>query len=301
MNKNVGLKEQYERNGYVHLAGVLSKEEVKVLYEKILDPSRRSYVLELDFFLKHSEVYRLQFNEKISKAVEEIFGDKNILLNDINIQVEQFYNDRNDKGWHIDADGERLARYLFQPEYGYAKVGVYLKANSHGMGGGIDAEIGGQKSFRYFGGGNIGYFLSISFYLLDRVLLSRFRKKKMIETNAGDVLIFDSRLPHRSTPRRLESSEQDIPKVAIYWQVARDAKNANDYLSHSMRLACSDRNNFRHYAEFLSYKFPEDYSDGYLEHCRTGASVASLTDNLCARYKAKYPEVEYESVFFNQK
>ena len=54
-------------------------------------------------------------------------------MNDINIQVEQYYNARKDKGWHIDAGHERLAKYLFDSSYGFCKVGIYTEPNTPDM------------------------------------------------------------------------------------------------------------------------------------------------------------------------
>ena len=76
-------------------------------------------------------------------------------MNDINIQVEQYYNARKDKGWHIDAGHERLAKYLFDSSYGFCKVGIYTEPNTPEYGGGIDVEISGHKSFKSFGSGKI--------------------------------------------------------------------------------------------------------------------------------------------------
>ena len=302
MSENCEYKKQYLKNGFVHIKNVVSRSEIDRLYGLIVSENSRPFVLGIDKLVQHPDIYSMQFNKKILSVVREIFGNNACLLNDINIQVDQFYNDRDDDGWHVDAGGERLARYLFKPGYGYAKVGLYLKDNSNSVGGGIDAEIGGHKSFRYFGDG-LGYVFSIFAYFIDRIFISRFRKKSMIDTKGGDVLIFDSRLPHRSTPKNITQVEAKERKVTLYWQVAKDHKNANDYLGHAMKMEVSDPNGFRHYAKFLSYKFPDDYPDQYVKSCEVSdMSVASLTDCLCDRYKnIEYPDGKYDDVFFAQK
>lgn len=302
MEKLENFKELYNKNGFVCLRNVVSINELNKLNELIVLEKEKSFVLSIDHLLKNREIYSLQFNFKILLAIRQIFGAEACLLNDINIQVEQFYNDRADRGWHIDAGGERLAKYLFNQDYGYAKIGLYLKDNSTKFGGGIDVEIGGHKSFRYFGSGHFGYALSLISYFFDRIFLSPFRKKVTLDTSAGDVVIFDSRLPHRSTPK-LEHQEDVSRKVAVYWQVAKNQKNANYYLIHSMNMASFDKNNFRHYRQFLSYNFPHDYPKVYVEECKkVKINVASLTKEIAGSYKGDFDkEKNYDEIFFEKR
>ena len=301
MNAPQSLRKEYEKYGYVHLKEVLSTKDVEVLKNLILESGRRSYVREIDFLLKHHDLYKHQFNPSIISAVKQIFGVNSMYVNDVNIQVEQFYNDRPDKGWHADADGEGMAKYLFRREYGLAKIGIYLKSNSAEMGGGVDVEVGGHRSYQYFGDSFIGHFFSVIYYKIDRLLLSKFRRREMINTKAGDVLIFDSRLPHRSSPKFVSESDEDERKISIYWQVAKNANNANDYLRHSMRMDFVDENNFRHYGKFLSLSFPADYPVDYVNYASDYLPIASLSNSLSDRYKKDLPSGNYEEVFFNQK
>lgn len=291
------LDKEYNKKGYVHLKGILNETEILELRNLILKSNKeKSFVKEIDFFLEHNSIYKLQFNKTILKSIKEIFGSEAMLLNDINIQVEQFYNDRSDKGWHIDAGGEGYSKYLFHPSYGYAKVGVYLKSNSIETGGGVDIEEGSHKAFRYFGSGNLAYFFSLLYYGLDRILFRFFRKSRIINTNQGDVLIFDSRLNHRSTPRK---SHSDVPKISIYWQVAKDSQNAKDYLRHAMKMAVSDKNNFKHYFQFLRYKYPDNYPKEYIRLAKNSILISNLSSRIAKLFSAEPQENSYDKNFFD--
>jgi hypothetical protein len=294
------FKKNFLKKGYVHLESVLSETEVSKLSELIRHPEKDSFVFDIDHLLKHPEIYSLQFNPKILSAIREVFGEQFQILNDVNIQVEQYYNDRSDKGWHIDAGGERLSKYLFDRDYGCAKIGVYLKENSVEFGGGIDVEIGGQKSFRFFGRSTVSYVISLAAYFFDRAFISHFRKKEMLQTKAGDVVIFDSRTPHRSTPRK-RISDFNNRKVAIYWQTTRDQKNAQIYLAHSMRMAVSDKMNFSHYINFLGYRYPSDYPEGYVSLSKNErVNIASLSEIASTVYKKSVRLSNYEEYYFSE-
>ena len=292
------LSEEFRQNGFIHIKNVVDKADINLIQSIIKKNGTGAFVKDIEFFLSNEDLYRHQYNERISKALTDIYGPEYKIVNDVNIQVEQYYNDRPDKGWHIDAGHEFLARYLFKPEYGFCKVGIYTEANSIEFGGGIDVEIGGHKSFRHLGNGNIGYAASLVYYCFDRFFISFFRKKTILEIEPGDVVIFDSRLPHRSTPRQKTRKNKMNPKISIYWEIARDETNARIYMRTAMKLAATDENNFSHYCKYLGYHFPSDYPENYVEQSTKTHAVASLSENWASRYKIAVPNKCYEDAVF---
>ena len=136
----LNLAQQYSKYGFVHLKQVINRSELDEIRNLIKSIGSGGFVKGIDFFLEHKTLYQHQFNSKILKALQEVFGNDYKLVNDINIQVEQYYNSRKDKGWHIDAGSERLAKYLFDSAYGFCKVGIYTEPNTLEYGGGIDVE-----------------------------------------------------------------------------------------------------------------------------------------------------------------
>lgn len=293
------LARQYSKDGFVHLKQVLDPSELDEIRKLIKSSGSGGFVKEIDFFLEHKTLYQHQFNSKILEALQEIFGKEYKLVNDINIQVEQYYNARKDKGWHIDAGHERLAKYLFDSSYGFCKVGIYTEPNTPEYGGGIDVEISGHKSFKSFGSGKLAYCASLVYYFLDRLVSSNFRKKVSLDTKAGDVVIFDSRLPHRSTPRKMEREGINEPKISVYWQAAKDTTNAQVYLETSMHMSFRDKNNFNHYRKFLSYNYPGGFPDGYVDLAKKSSGICSLSKKVSEQYKIELHSGTYEEVFFN--
>lgn len=290
---------QFSKYGFVHLKNVLSSSELEEIQKLIKSSGKGAFVKGIDFFLEHKTLYKHQFNSRILDTLQEIFGYDYKMVNDINIQVEQYYNARKDKGWHIDAGHERLAKYLFDSAYGFCKVGIYTEPNTPEYGGGIDVEISGHKSFKSFGSGNLAYCASLFCYFLDRLVFSHFRKKVRLETKAGDVVIFDSRLPHRSTPRQIERKGAHEPKISVYWQVAKDSPNAQVYLKTSMQMSFLDKNNFNHYRQFLSYNYPSCFPKEYVGLAKKSQGVCSLSKKLSQQYKVELSSGTYEEVFFN--
>jgi hypothetical protein len=293
------LKREYSKLGFVHLKQVLNSSELDEIRRLIKSCDSGGFVKEIDFFLEHKTLYQHQFNSKILDALKEIFGDDYRLVNDINIQVEQYYNARKDKGWHFDAGHERLAKYLFGSGYGFCKVGIYTEPNTLEYGGGIDVEMSGHKSFKSFGSGPIAYCAALFYYFFDRLILSPFRKKVSLQTRAGDVVIFDSRLPHRSTPRKMEREGIHEPKISVYWQVAKDSSNAQIYLKAAMHMAFFDKNNFKHYRQFLSYYYPAGFPKEYVDLAQNSSGVSSLSEKVSKQYAVELHSGTYEEVFFN--
>ena len=292
------LSKEFRKNGFIHLKNVIDTEDISLIQSIIKKNGNGAHVKDIEFFLSNEDLYRHQYNELIAKALTKIYGADYKIVNTVNIQVEQYYNDRPDKGWHIDAGHEFLARYLFKPEYGFCKVGIYTEANSIEFGGGIDVEIGGHKSFRCLGNGNIGYAASLLYYWFDRIFISFLRKKTILATEPGDVVIFDSRLPHRSTPRQKTRKNKMNPKISIYWEIAKDESNARIFMRTAMKLAATDETNFGHYCKYLGYHFPTDDPKHYVEQSTKTHAVASLSKNWASRYKIPVPKKCYQDAVF---
>ena len=295
----LNLAQQYSKQGFVHLKQVINRSELDEIRNLIKSNGSGGFVKGIDFFLEHKTLYQHQFNSKILKALQEVFGNDYKLVNDINIQVEQYYNLRKDKGWHFDAANEGLAKYLFDSAYGLCKVGIYTEPNTLEYGGGIDVEKSGHKSFKSFGSGNLAYCASLFYYFIDRFVFSHFRKKVSIETKAGNVVIFDSRLPHRSTPRQLKREGVHEPKISVYWQVAKDSSNAQGYLKTAMHMSFIDKNNFNHYRQYLSYSYPASFPEEYVGLAQNTSGVSSLSEKLSEQFKMKLDTGTYEETFFN--
>ena len=290
-------KKKYSENGYVLIPSVFNKSEVHEMREAISNGDY-SYkgLREIDFFLENKSIYKRQFNEKILKVIEEIFGCEYEIINDINIQSNLIDNTGRYDGWHIDAGSEFPQEYLFSGSYGVCKVGVYLQDNSRG----IDVEVGGHKRFKNFGKANHKKkLLALLYYYFDKAIISNFRKKIMVPLEAGDVLIFDSRLPHRSSPALRQRTEGEPAKIVIYWQVAKNQLNSKIFLKNAMKRAVSDENSFKYFMKYLGYFYPGDYPAEYCDEAKKNKIIIrSLSAEMSLRYKM-IEERAYNEAMFN--
>ena len=260
------IQNQYRNAGYVILRGVLSKNDVVSIRQRT-DAELKDFKGQraIDYVLKRKDLWGLSLHPKILKALNDIFGSKVRLINDFDFQINNPKNSKKRSGWHIDAGGqlERLDSMLFDPEYKFAKVGVYLQDNSEEFGGGIDVEVAGHKSFRNFKSKK----LSLLYYGLDKSIFSKFRKKIRLDINAGDVVIFDGRLPHASS--RPKQNLDDIPntkrKISLYWSAIGNDNSVAAWRTHQLLGFFDTLNNNQRdfFANVLQYTYPDSYHHEY--------------------------------------
>jgi hypothetical protein len=271
----------YKKNGFVIIKNVIPKEDISALRNKLMGGVKTNFigVKGLDYVTKVPELYQYQFNQKVVKRLKEIFGDNIYIMNDMNLHFNNADNRGKLKGWHIDANSEysRYVDYLFHENYQFCKVGFYLQDNSVEFGGGIDVEIGGHRSFR-----NTNHrLLNLLLCKLDRLFLSKFRKRIRVPIEAGDCVIFDSRLPHSSSKPLVPRDEvlAEKSKITLYYDVAGNKKDAERFFQNSsIRVFTSDGSSSKFFTSYLRYYFPDSYPDSYVSSVNdvSGVSIYSL-------------------------
>lgn len=262
----------FKKNGFMIIKKVVSKDKISDLREKLLGDVRRGFKGHkgIDYVLSVPELYTYQFNQALTRALNAIFESEVYYINDLDLQINTADNRGKSGGWHIDANSElaRFVDYLFHRKYKICKVGLYLQDNSLEFGGGIDVEVGGHKSFR----DTHNRYLNLAAYVLDRGLLSRFRQRIRVPIQAGDCVIFDSRLPHASSPARMQEAEipKDNLKITFYWDVAGSETDAQRFYNNSVIRAFNDQDGGAFFTNYLRYHFPDSYPESYV----------NLVDNL---------------------
>jgi hypothetical protein len=273
---NYLLPSSFNQNGFMVIKNVLLKDKVSDLREKLLGDVRRGFkgAKGIDYVLGVPELYEYQFSQSIVRALQSVFGSEVYYLNDLNLQFNNPDNRGKSAGWHIDANSElgRFVDYLFHRKYKLCKVGVYLQDNSFEFGGGIDVEIGGHKSFRDMH----SRILNLATYELDREILSRFRRRIRVPIEAGDCVIFDSRLPHASSPPRMQGAEipKDNLKITLYWDVAGSEEDARLFYTNSTIRAFTDHaDSVGFFTNYLRYHFPDSYPESYVNLVNNLSSI----------------------------
>ncbi|WP_299615509.1 phytanoyl-CoA dioxygenase family protein [Pelagibius sp.] len=302
------LRKAFKRDGYVLLRGALSAQEVAEIratlppvYDKLtLTPKRYMQAREC---LAVPPVYRLMAHPKIIEACRRILGEDLVYVNDLVVQRNVI--PVGDNPPHLDCQAEfrfnRDSRYLVDPNFLFAKVGVYLQDNTEDYAGGIDIY---PRGHRWVGN---GLFFSYQFY--KRVLRRMFdRGMKLLDTKAGDVLIFDSRLPHRSTAatklgqnnyQDSDDGAAEVPeeraKYVVYWEVARQGDEVHFVACNKARARKEEMKRpvgaYRPRCSYLGLVYPDDYPPELVEKLDVeGVKVFSLTREEADPWLAAFKE-----------
>ena len=270
--------ESYAINGFTIIEDILSQEEIlqlrNSLYTHFSANEEKSFET-IDYALE-SKVAALFFSKKIVERLKQVLGDKVVFTNNFNIQYNSFGLGGRAEGLHTDSNSEFLPenKYLFQPDYMFGKVGLYLQDNTEEFGGGIDVVVGSQKVWTRFS-------IPILNYLCTRLYLRLYkinnRRKIKAPIKSGSAIFFDSRLLHASSkPNNLNLTEREIKgraqvplqycKYAIYMDVC-SLGSEKEFIDNSYKRALTEVNSVPDEAAFftnnLSYSYPEDFPEYY--------------------------------------
>jgi hypothetical protein len=276
------LRRTFKRQGYVLLKGVLSAAEVAAIRARMpadfakLTRKPKQYMQAREC-LEVPEVYRLMAHPRIVAACKEIFGDELVYVNDLVVQRNVL--PPTEITPHLDCQAEYRfledRSHLLNPDFLFAKVGIYLQDNTPENGGGIDIF---ERGHRFMGNG-----VFFRYQIYKRILRPLMaRRMKRMETKAGDVLIFDSRLPHRPTfAAALSSAErkdgqvavpEELAKYTIYWEVTK-AGDEKPFVTTMMARAKKEEmkrppDTYRPRCSYLGLVYPDDYPADLVEALR---------------------------------
>ena len=178
-------------------------------------------------------------------------------------------NDDGSTGWHIDSGSEGATSYLYNNNYRFAKVALMLHKNTDEWGGGISIVPRGHCF--PFRSGNKWIDFKIK-HLKNKLYCNYFYKT--IYSEPGDLVFFDSRLPHASTiGYKLVSLEQknglliglpdEATKYVIFWNACAK-EMAYDFLQHSVKRSQEESLSTGYFfTDYLSRVFPDDYPDEF--------------------------------------
>ena len=274
----------YEKNGFVIIKNVIPRETISGLRDKLMSQVPPNFFghKENDYVILNPELYKYQFDKKLIKALKSIFGHDIYLINDFDLQINIAEYSDDVAGWHTDSNSEqaRYVPYLHYNNYQFCKVGIYLQDNSIEFGGGIDVEIGGHRSYK----NTNNRILNLILYRIDRLFLSKFRKRIRVPIEAGDCVIFDSRLPHASSKPLV--AKEKIPlenkKITLYYDVAGNIVDAERfYLNSCIRVFTEDESSSKFYTSYLRYYFPNSYPEPYIKSVNkiSGLHIYSLSQD----------------------
>jgi len=302
----MNTRKQFEKNGYVILKNFLSNDEISRLKDIIDREAQQSmtpyfprdvHMLLPSQVFKHPEMALLPFKKRALEALREALGPDLCYIQDFHVQINMVgvNEDKNSPGWHVDSGSEEPADYLTQRDYKFAKVGVYLQDNSEEWGGGISLLPKGHKFPIKTGNTKLDYKIKNLWW---RLRLKFFGKA--MRSKAGDLLFFDSRLPHTSTlPRDCSSLKveenlltgfpQGVKKYAIFWN-ACGVKMAPNFLQNAEKRSLAERKGQSlFFTDFLKNHYPEDLPQDFVQAAdQNDVKIASLSSSKCKTYKTVF-------------
>jgi hypothetical protein len=300
--KEFEKSESFTKYGFVIIRDLLSPQMVEKLrafiQKKMALLGHKRQMISCQTYL-FPELYLLQFEERAVNMLKKVLGENLCYFPDLTVQHNMFGY----PGWHMDSNSEGYAKYLQAPDYKFAKCGIYLQDDTLGWGGGIKVLPKGHKLSTMTGAPRIDLRVR---RLLDfcSIKYSFPIKPLRVDTKAGDMLIFDSRLLHASTiPQKIDELKKvlddnhflGIPreheKIVVYWD-ASNSKMKNDFLKNATKRAKKEESGDElFYTGWTKHYFPDDFSDDLISKTRElGVEVGCLGEQECQEMKLQFEE-----------
>ncbi len=259
------IEAQFQRDGYVLVPGAISRERVleirKGIAERINNQSsgvfnqpaellQKVYSQEpakgilTDLFVNYPEALDVACNDKVTEMLKVVLGDNFVMLPDSTAHWG-YYNIM-----HADTTTAEQQGWMYHKESDYriVVVGMYLQDNQ-GDGGGLYLVPGTHnepdpfvKLRRELPGKQAKLAKSPLKRLLRTLSLGRLYnyEKPFLEiptgfdvpTKAGDVLIFDMRLLHRSSFPLEKGLQPEGGKMSIFVHASRNNQHATNYVDY---------------------------------------------------------------------
>jgi hypothetical protein len=294
--------ESFKENGFVIIRGLLNPhavERIRSFVQEKMALHGHKMCMNSHETYQYSELYLLQFEERAVNMLKQVLGENLCYYPDLHVQHNMFGY----PGWHTDSNSEGYAKYLQVPDYKFAKCGIYLQDDTLDWGGGIKLLPKGHKFSVMTGEPRIDLRVR---RLLDfcSVNYSFPIKPLSVDTKAGDMLIFDSRLLHASTiPQKvgdlkkksgknhIQGLSKEHEKIVVYW----DASNGlmkSDFLKNAIKRAKrEEKGSELFYTGWTKHYFPDDFSDDFIARAREfGIEIGCLGKQKCQEMKLQFEE-----------
>lgn len=251
--------EYFKENGYAVFPSVISTEEIDALrnvYETELASEEISTVPPTRF-LQRPAFMAAVLSDRCVQALRAILGGPFILLPNFTVRESVYLP------WHNDAYFLPLEVREKDAPLHFVQCTIYLQDNDDEYGGGVTVVPGTHRHPMEKTQG-------------DRQDIEA--RARNVHNKAGDLVIWDNRITHRSTTARQAPS---IRKLAIQWTAAATPKYTAPYLDYLRKRATekmhvSDevgRRPVAYFSDMPNVRFPESFP----EPTRTRMSDTGVT------------------------
>lgn len=169
------------------------------------------YSVSIESIKQNHLLWNFIFNKKVLEFIEKSFNEKIYFYNSIVIQKNNLRFSKK-IGYHKDSGAFHQSEILKKKENELSKVGLYLQKNIKGKGGGIDI----LKPIKYDNFSESNKFINKLRGLFYR-LQNTFSNTHMY-SEAGDVIIFNALINHRTSLTKEKYREHIEDKYVIYLQ-----------------------------------------------------------------------------------
>ncbi|WP_340618735.1 phytanoyl-CoA dioxygenase family protein [Xenorhabdus entomophaga] len=247
-------KKMYEQ-GYVVIPEIIGKGEIKVIrdfYKKTSEINDLSTLLPTDI-LKNTEIFHAILNDKAVMAIKEIFGRNFSLFPNFTIRESVYIP------WHNDA--YFLSDEVINPDthLQFMQCAIYLQDNDPDHGGGITL---------------IPFSHRLDQATVKSMLNTPQAYEKVIMSKAGDLILWDNRITHRST---YPDKAPDNTKLALQWTVSASEQHNEPYLQylrdraqHSMHVSdYLPKSPKSYFADMPNVRYPDSFHEDSLKIMKT--------------------------------
>jgi len=252
------LAERFAERGYVIVRGVLNPEEVtraRELCAQRLTEEGASEMLTSDFLTARG-LAEIPLRDKVVEAIRELIGERFRLYPNFTAR-KNIYVD-----WHVDDAFVGPGReYVWEPDFLHIQGGLYLQENNTVNGGGIDV-LRGSHQISFDGYGKVPAEFDIPARTLGKGPL-----REMVDTGAGDLVLWNARLMHASTPVVEESGHG---KFGVFFSYGRDDLRANSnflcQLASSRVRTMNGRSGvIPRLAELVHFSYPDSFPEWFVK------------------------------------
>ena len=201
----------FKEIGYLTVPNFIDKGQVNSLRDigESLLGKQNDFTLKPTSFLKDPILSSIIFNQNFIRVLDDLSQEYRFFLPNFTVRKSLYI------GWHTDDEFVEVDKDELP---GVLQCNIYLQDNTGKNGGGIDIFPGSHR-------------------------LEKIKKKALIEENkincetvktqAGDLLIFDYRVIHRSSIADTKNNLKS--RLALQWTVCKSEKRASTFMQYLAR------------------------------------------------------------------